>query len=477
NNIYGIYLEDSSNNKIYNNFFNNTNNFGFNEANVNDWNTTRTVKINIIGGPYLGGNFWAKPDGTGFSETCSDNNKDGICDSSYTLDSNNIDYLPLTFYFNRAPQITLNEPINNSQFNTQDINFKFIVIDDLNTTLTCSIYLDGTLKQTNSSVQNNTLTNFLITGISYGSHSWYINCSDGELINVSEVRYFTIATSSGGGGGAGGGGVIGGGGSSSGTGDVSSGSTSNQFDIFPGKPKIVQINSDIVKAITILVESDNRNASLNFSIKKCPAIDTRRLIYACFEVSHNITNITQANISFCVNNSWIVQHDVRTIILARLTNNWDSLLTIRRVASDNQTCFEAISPGLSWFAILGLDIPQICQPLTRRCAESKIQQCNIEGTNWYDIEVCDYGCDPLTLTCKPKPLSQSSECQAGQKRCFDNWVQICSDGQWQSQQFCQFGCVDGFCLKKTNSTIVWIIVGIIVSVVIVMFSLKKTVLR
>jgi len=58
--------------------------------------------------------------------------------------------------------------------------------------LTCSIYLDGSLNQTNNSVQNGTLTSFLINGISYGSHSWYINCTDGELSNVSEIRYFTI---------------------------------------------------------------------------------------------------------------------------------------------------------------------------------------------------------------------------------------------------------------------------------------------
>jgi hypothetical protein len=41
------------------------------------------------------GNVWANPSGTGFSQTCTDADKDGICDAQYTLDSNNIDYLPL----------------------------------------------------------------------------------------------------------------------------------------------------------------------------------------------------------------------------------------------------------------------------------------------------------------------------------------------------------------------------------------------
>jgi len=98
NNSYGIFLIDnSSNNMIYNNFFKNINNFYFQNMNLdNNWNITRNFSLNIIGGPYLGGNFWANPSGTGFSQTCADANKDGICDSSYTLTSGNVDYLPLT---------------------------------------------------------------------------------------------------------------------------------------------------------------------------------------------------------------------------------------------------------------------------------------------------------------------------------------------------------------------------------------------
>jgi parallel beta-helix repeat protein len=110
NNIYGIYLWSfpyaicdcgPSNNTIYNNIFNNINNFVINNSHSyfkdsNIWNTTRQSGTNIIGGSYLGGNFWAYPNGTGFSQTCSDSNKDGICDSPNILDSNNTDYLPLS---------------------------------------------------------------------------------------------------------------------------------------------------------------------------------------------------------------------------------------------------------------------------------------------------------------------------------------------------------------------------------------------
>jgi hypothetical protein len=69
--------------------------FNISYSNINVWNTTKTSGTNIIGGSFLGGNFWANPSGTGFGQTCADTNKDGICNTKYTLNSNNIDYLPL----------------------------------------------------------------------------------------------------------------------------------------------------------------------------------------------------------------------------------------------------------------------------------------------------------------------------------------------------------------------------------------------
>ena len=90
-NNYGIELYSSSKNTIYNNYFNNTNNFIFTGTTyVNTWNITKKPGTNIIGGSYLGGNFWANPSGNGFSQTCMDRNNDGLCDLKYSLNSNNI---------------------------------------------------------------------------------------------------------------------------------------------------------------------------------------------------------------------------------------------------------------------------------------------------------------------------------------------------------------------------------------------------
>ena len=94
------YLYSSSiDNTIYNNIFNNTNNIKFYDPDINTWNTTRRSGTNIIGGSLLGGNFWAYPNGTGFSQTCRDVNSDGICDQSYILNTKNIDYLPISMNF------------------------------------------------------------------------------------------------------------------------------------------------------------------------------------------------------------------------------------------------------------------------------------------------------------------------------------------------------------------------------------------
>ena len=143
NNNIGISLVyESNDNLVYNNFFNNINNFNniyYGAINnlANTWNISIIKTTNIIGGSYLGGNYWASPNGTGFSQTCIDGDNDGICDSPYILDSNNIDYLPLAVPAaptTGAPDITSFSPTTSTVTNNmgESINFSITTNQTVN---------------------------------------------------------------------------------------------------------------------------------------------------------------------------------------------------------------------------------------------------------------------------------------------------------------------------------------------------------
>ncbi len=93
---YGISLRESNDNLIYNNLLNNSHNFKISGILYNQWNIPVTSGTNIIGGDYIGGNYWAKPNGTGWSQIYS-SAVDGFCQPyNLSADGSNIDYLPLT---------------------------------------------------------------------------------------------------------------------------------------------------------------------------------------------------------------------------------------------------------------------------------------------------------------------------------------------------------------------------------------------
>jgi nitrous oxidase accessory protein NosD len=89
------YLVSSSGNIIFDNSFNNTNNAGFVDASTNAWSIPQEPGTNIRGGPTLGGNFWAHPNGTGFSVMTPDSDGDGVCDTHTPSVQGTTIYCPL----------------------------------------------------------------------------------------------------------------------------------------------------------------------------------------------------------------------------------------------------------------------------------------------------------------------------------------------------------------------------------------------
>ncbi len=97
NKVYGLFIcPKSDKNSVLNNYFNNTVNAIANNGTDNIYYIEKTPGTNIVGGPYLGGNYWAKPNGTGPSETTPDSDGDGIADKVYILENSKyVDRKPL----------------------------------------------------------------------------------------------------------------------------------------------------------------------------------------------------------------------------------------------------------------------------------------------------------------------------------------------------------------------------------------------
>jgi len=90
----GVGIDGAKEYVIVNNYLNNTKNIDH-VLFPNRWNTTPTAGVNVVKGPNLGGNYWAYPNGTGFSQVVADNDHDGFSDAANIIAAQNTDYYPL----------------------------------------------------------------------------------------------------------------------------------------------------------------------------------------------------------------------------------------------------------------------------------------------------------------------------------------------------------------------------------------------
>jgi hypothetical protein len=113
-----------------------------------------------------GRNFWANPNGTGYSQICEDDNGDGICNEPYVLDANNTDYLPLCLHNSILPSIR---------------------------------YINGTVKDnfTEESLAGVTVTansTLSTTSNAIGFYSFAVSDGSYDLISTYDIRYYTNTT-------------------------------------------------------------------------------------------------------------------------------------------------------------------------------------------------------------------------------------------------------------------------------------------
>ena len=92
----GIYLYRTRDGLIADNYLQNTRNvyIGDRTTGIN-WTSDPGPGPSVAGGSLLGGNFWGRPNGSGFSQTTADADRDGVCDRPYRVSGYMVDTLPL----------------------------------------------------------------------------------------------------------------------------------------------------------------------------------------------------------------------------------------------------------------------------------------------------------------------------------------------------------------------------------------------
>ena len=351
NNLYGLYLKYSSiypqNNLFYNNYFNNTAQF-YNSTNVtNFFNTTKTAGTNIIGGDYLAGNYWAAPNGSGFSQTCT-SVTDGICNTAYSLDGINYDYLPLAGCV---------ESWSCSWSNC---------INDLET-YTC---IDSNLCQT-----------YLLK-----------SSDDGTTRDCGSVGKPSVKSS-------------GGGGSSTSV-TIPEATPSESVSVIINNSEmdltsiVLNVNEKVTNgSVSIQSKEGNENLEIGLPIGR---------IYQSFEVTSigfDNTNIINSTFNFKINKTWLVENNITihfkddtywlvedgivgNIKLYRIpTGETKAIALTTFFSNEDETYyyFNANSPGFSTFIVFFNKYD--CLPNSARCSENKVQLC-LGNSTWLVTETC-----------------------------------------------------------------------------------------
>lgn len=91
-----------------------------------------------------------------------------------------------------APSVTLSSPSNNSETSSHSIDFEFKAIDNLDSSMSCKLYINGSEEDTESA-QNNTDEKFNNVNVDSGNLTWFVACEDNAgNIGQSETRILEV---------------------------------------------------------------------------------------------------------------------------------------------------------------------------------------------------------------------------------------------------------------------------------------------
>jgi PGF-pre-PGF domain-containing protein len=315
-------------NLFYNNYFNNTAQYSNSTNLTNFFNTTKIVGANIVGGSYIGGNYWAALNGSGFSQICS-SSTDGICDTAYSLDGVNYDYLPLTCIESWSCD-EWSTCSNDVQTRTcTDANFCQTYKYKPEESQACSSGGDSSIggaTQTNlvASISPDEPAIIQVTGSGFGARKITINTNKmvyDVSLTIKEVNSDSAGFQTG-----------------------FSGFSFEAFEI----------------TVKNLTNEDINNETIEFRVNKTELL------------SHNLTT-----------------EDV--FLYRRQTNEtgWAPLNTTFLSDQNGYYTFSAVSPGFSTFLVFVSETE--CIPSEKRCFENQVQFC-LGNKKWLVSEVCDYQC-------------------------------------------------------------------------------------
>ncbi|MEK6913118.1 MAG: right-handed parallel beta-helix repeat-containing protein [Nanoarchaeota archaeon] len=337
-----------SNNYFYNNYFNNSLQYSnISTSSVNFFNITKTAGVNIVGGTYLAGNYWAAPNGSGFSQTCTAST-DGICDTSYNFDGINYDYLPLTCIESWSCGAWGTCSYGKQGRTCKDVNlcqtykYRPVIVQS------CSEVFSSSSQQGGSSASVS--QSFIEISPSKPAEM---------LISNSEMDLTSI---------------------------------------------VLNVNETIVNSsITIKSQTNNTNLKIGLPTGRiyqafevtAKGINNQNIINSTFNFKINKTWLLENNITihFKKDSYWLIENGiVGNIKLYRLptgVSDWVPLTTSFSKQDEKYYYFYSISPGFSTFVVFFNKYD--CLPGFARCSGTQVQLC-LGNATWLTTEQCSYSC-------------------------------------------------------------------------------------